>query len=78
MIDYACMVQHLSGPDAAFPLRAGSHLRMTNPALEFVKAVCHVLALDAAAEPQVQLLKKHLLRLVQVCAILSVCQVSLL
>ena len=39
---------------------------MTNPALEFAKAVCHVLSLDPAAESQVQTLRKHLLRLVQV------------
>ena len=40
--------------DLQFPLLPGSHLKMQQPALEFVKAVCHVLALDGRAQQQVQ------------------------
>lgn len=59
-------IMHMTGPEVAFPNRPGSHIRMTNPALEFIKAVCHVLGLDSTVESQVQVLKKNLLRLIQV------------
>lgn len=44
-----------------FPQRAGSHLHMDNPALEFVKAVCHVLALDPSLSQEVASLRRLLL-----------------
>ena len=62
-------VQSLSGLEAAFPLRAGSHLRLTNPALEFVKSVCHVLSLDTTLSNEVQMLRQSMLRVVQVCCL---------
>lgn len=37
-----------------FPLLPGSHLRLTNPALEFVKALCKVLSLDVSITEQVR------------------------
>jgi DNA polymerase epsilon subunit 1 len=36
-----------------FPKLAGSHLPMNNPALEFIKFVCHVLSLDKTLEHDV-------------------------
>ena len=33
--------------EVAFPLLPGSHLQMRSPALEFVKMLCHLCALDA-------------------------------
>lgn len=39
---------------------------LNNPALEFVKFVCHVLSLDKTIEPAVQQLRKNLLRLIKV------------
>ncbi|KND02716.1 DNA polymerase epsilon catalytic subunit [Spizellomyces punctatus DAOM BR117] len=49
-----------------FPLLPGSHLTMTNPALEFVKFVCAVLALDTWNEREVRTLKQNLLKLIDV------------
>jgi DNA polymerase epsilon subunit 1 len=49
-----------------FPKLAGSHLPMNNPALEFIKFVCHVLSLDRSLEHDVNRLKKNLLRLINV------------
>ena len=40
-----------------FPNQPGSHLYLTNPALEFVKYVCKVLSLDATTQHQVIKLK---------------------
>lgn len=34
-----------SGPDA-FPRKPGASRELTNPALEFIKSLCHVLSLD--------------------------------
>ncbi len=42
--------------DNVFPLLPGSHLKLSNPALEFIKALCKVLALDSAITEEV---KKH-------------------
>jgi hypothetical protein len=41
-----------TGPES-FPVRVGSHRSLTRPALEFIKAVCHVLALDNTVAQQV-------------------------
>ncbi|KAK5871426.1 hypothetical protein PBY51_004310 [Eleginops maclovinus] len=49
-----------------FPVLPGSHLPLNNPALEFIKYVCQVLALDANIVNQVNKLKRDLLRLVDV------------
>uniref|UniRef100_A0A8C7M0T7 DNA polymerase epsilon catalytic subunit n=1 Tax=Oncorhynchus mykiss TaxID=8022 RepID=A0A8C7M0T7_ONCMY len=51
----------VSGSRALLP---GSHLPLRNPALEFIKYVCHVLSLDAN---MVNKLKRDLLSLVDVC-----------
>ena len=42
----------------AFPKKAGSHLKPTSPALEFVKAVTHVLMLDASLSSEVAGLRR--------------------
>ncbi|CAM9091188.1 unnamed protein product, partial [Phaeothamnion confervicola] len=49
-----------TGPDA-FPRLAGSWREMTNPALEFVKSLCHVMALDASVSDDVERLRKQAL-----------------
>jgi DNA polymerase epsilon subunit 1 len=49
-----------------FPSLPGSYLNFTNPALEFTKAVCQVLNLDASVTDEVQLLKRNTLRLLNV------------
>ena len=41
------------GEDEVFPTLPGSHLRLTNPSLEFVKALCKVLSLDSAITDEV-------------------------
>lgn len=53
-------------PAAAFPRLAGSHLVFESPALEFVKSVTHVMALDRTVETEVANLKANLLRLIGV------------
>lgn len=55
-----------SNEDSVFPVLPGSYLKLTNPALEFVKALCRVLSLDPAIESQVNKLKRNLLRLIGV------------
>ena len=59
-------VMRLAGDEAQFPLRPGSHLAMTNPAVELIKSVCHVLGLDTTVQDDVHVLRKNLLRIVQV------------
>ncbi|KAI0646313.1 DUF1744-domain-containing protein [Trametes meyenii] len=49
-----------------FPLLPGSHLHLTNPALEFVKFSCAVFALAKAHTLEIGLLKRNLLELVGV------------
>jgi DNA polymerase epsilon subunit 1 len=44
----------------------GSHLSLTNPALEFVKALCKVLSLDSAITDEVNKLRRNLLKLINV------------
>jgi len=65
--------QQLSGDEKAgdmasdvFPILPGSHLPLHNPALEFVKAVCHVMALDAVVEDEVVKLRTNLMKIVDV------------
>ena len=52
----------------SFPLLAGQHLQMTNPALEFTKQICHLLSLEADARDEVRRLRENLLRLLSVNA----------
>jgi len=52
--------------DSIFPTLPGSHLKLTFPALEFVKAVCKVLGLDTTIEPQVRKMRRNLLKLINV------------
>ncbi|XP_052805264.1 DNA polymerase epsilon catalytic subunit A-like [Mya arenaria] len=47
-----------------FPRPPGSHLALHNPALEFVKAICKVLSLDANINLQVSKLQRDLLKLI--------------
>jgi len=49
-----------------FPIRPGSHLTLTDPALEFIKYLCCVLSLDADISDQINVLRKNLLRMVEV------------
>jgi hypothetical protein len=49
-----------------FPVLAGSHLDLKNPALEFVKAVCHILQLDKTVKDETQFLRRNLMRLIHI------------
>ena len=49
-----------------FPDLPGSHLKLTFPALEFVKAVCKVLSLDLQISDQVRKMRRNLLKLINV------------
>nr|ASF90262.1 hypothetical protein SPAR03885 [Bartheletia paradoxa] len=49
-----------------FPQLPGSHLKLTNPSLEFVKFVCATLGLSKELANEVQSLKKNLLDMVRV------------
>ncbi|KAL5019574.1 hypothetical protein ScPMuIL_002466 [Solemya velum] len=51
---------------AEFPQPPGSHLMLHNPALEFVKAIAKVLALDTSINLQVTKMKRDLLKLIGV------------
>lgn len=44
-----------SGPDA-FPNKPGAARELTNPALEFIKSLCHVLSLDPTVTDEVRLM----------------------
>lgn len=56
----------LAAGEDPFPQRAGSHLKSTNPLLEFVKAVTHVLSLDGTLGEDVASLRRMLLREIKV------------
>jgi len=51
---------------AVFPVRRGSHLPLQDPALEFVKYLCLVLELDSDLTEQTAILRKNLMRMVEV------------
>lgn len=51
---------------SVFPRLPGSHLSLTHPALEFVKALCKVLSIDSAITDQVAQLRRNLLKLINV------------
>lgn len=55
-----------AGEESAFPMLPGSHLKLTHPALEFVKALCKVLSLDQSITDQVQQLRRNLLKLINI------------
>lgn len=55
-------ISHKNMTSEDFPMLPGSHLHMTRPALEFVKMVCHVMALDTVVAEPVAKLKENLLR----------------
>ncbi|KAI8376487.1 uncharacterized protein BYT42DRAFT_574794 [Radiomyces spectabilis] len=50
-----------AGSELAFPQLPGSHLTLSNPALEFTKSVCAVMSLDSRVEDQVRVLKRSVL-----------------
>ncbi|XP_012941045.1 DNA polymerase epsilon catalytic subunit A [Aplysia californica] len=54
------------GQTDIFPQLPGSHLPLSNPALEFVKTVCQVLGLDSNVSIQMKKLKRDLLKLIGV------------
>ncbi|XP_054717403.1 DNA polymerase epsilon catalytic subunit A-like [Uloborus diversus] len=47
-----------------FPALPGSHLKFTNPALEFTKAICKVLSLDSQLKSVIMKVRHDLLRIV--------------
>lgn len=51
---------------SAFPVLAGSHLPLVNPALEFIKAVSYVFSLDKCVEDEVTKLRTNLMQIVDV------------
>jgi DNA polymerase epsilon subunit 1 len=51
---------------AGFPYLPGSHLPLTNPALEFIKYTTHLMSLDPTIQSQIRLVKANLLKLVDV------------
>ncbi len=57
---------HHNASESVFPRLPGSHLRLTNPALEFVKSLHRVLSLDDAIAEEVNKLRRNLLRLIGV------------
>ncbi len=65
-IVFGLTVQLSQHDESVFPVHPGSHLRPTNPALEFVKALTKVLSLDPAIEAECAKLRRDLLRLVGV------------
>lgn len=52
--------------ESVFPHLPGSHLPLTNPALEFVKALHKVLATDSTIEEEMGTLRRDLLKLIGV------------
>ena len=54
---FTTIMQIGSREDSVFPVLPGSYLKLTNPSLEFIKALCHVLSLDSSIEAQVILYK---------------------
>lgn len=49
-----------------FPVLPGSYLKLTNPALEFTKAICKILSLDSHLGDTILKLRRDLLRIVGV------------
>ena len=68
MFDLIFLFKQLGNDDeeSVFPVLPGSHLKLTNPALEFIKSLCKVLSLDPAITDQVNKLRRNLLKLINV------------
>ncbi len=49
-----------------FPVLPGSFQKLTNPELEFVKSICHVLSLDTSVISEVEQMKKTILRIINI------------
>jgi len=49
-----------------FPILPGSYLTLNNPALEFIKTVTHVLSLEEIIDSEVKILRKGLLRIINI------------
>ena len=60
------MTQEIIPDEFRFPLLPGSHLHMSNPALEYIKFTCAVFALAKEFNLEVGVLKKNLLDLVNI------------
>ncbi|ORY88326.1 DNA polymerase epsilon catalytic subunit A [Leucosporidium creatinivorum] len=52
--------------DFAFPILPGSHLKLKNPLLEFIKTTCAILSLARDVLPEVLVLKRNLLDMISV------------
>ncbi|KAG0367489.1 hypothetical protein BC939DRAFT_506368 [Gamsiella multidivaricata] len=50
----------------AFPRQPGSHLQMTNPALELIKSITAVFGIDTSIEREVRVMRKNLLDLIEI------------
>ncbi|KAF9181365.1 DNA polymerase epsilon catalytic subunit [Haplosporangium sp. Z 11] len=50
----------------AFPRQPGSHLQLTNPALELIKSISAVFSIDNSVEREVRVMRKNLLDLIEV------------
>ncbi|KAG9322756.1 hypothetical protein KVV02_007016 [Mortierella alpina] len=50
----------------AFPRQPGSHLQMSNPALELIKSIAAVFGIDTSVEREVRVMRKNLLDLIEV------------
>ncbi|KAG0248938.1 DNA polymerase epsilon catalytic subunit [Mortierella polycephala] len=50
----------------AFPRQPGSHLQLTNPALELIKSISAVFGIDSSIEREVRVMRKNLLDLIEV------------
>jgi DNA polymerase epsilon subunit 1 len=52
--------------DYSFPILPGSHLKLTNPALQLVKSIMQVLSLDKNITLEARLLRKELLQMFEI------------
>lgn len=50
----------------AFPRQPGSHLQLSNPALELVKSLAAVFSIDPTVEREVRVMRKNLLDLIEI------------
>ncbi|KAI9594971.1 hypothetical protein BDF19DRAFT_465848 [Syncephalis fuscata] len=57
---------HTTPDDYVFPIQLGSLRERRGVALEFVLAICHILALESEASHEVRVLKRHLLALLKI------------
>ena len=55
-----------SQADDSFPILPGSYLKFSNPELEFVKSICHILSLDESVISEVEQMKKTVLRIINI------------